>query len=91
MNGVVLIVAGVGIFTTTTSFLARWFLRPRSQPDELPEEESKETPSLTTQIREIRSMLEELEGSNRETIDDVGGRLSELESHVLARAKYPES
>lgn len=90
MIGVVLIIAGVGIFTTTTSFLARWFLRPRSQPDELPKEASGETPSLAMQIQEIRSILDELEGSNREAIDSVGERLSELERNVLARMKNEE-
>ena len=90
MIGVVLIIAGVGIFTTTTSFLARWFLRPRSQPDELPEEARGDPPSLAMQIQEIRSILDDLENSNREIMDNVGDRLSELERDVLARMKNEE-
>ena len=60
-------------------------MRPRKQPDEVVEDPGEATPALTAQIQEIRSILQGLDDSNRETMDTLSARLDALERNPLLK------
>lgn len=79
--GFMLILSGVGLFTTITSFLARWFLRPRETVHEpLSSIDSSSNPQV--QIGEIRSLLSELDSNQRQAVRDLTDRLDRLEQSI---------
>ena len=82
--GFALIITGVGLFTSTTSFLARWFMRPRT-PTVSELDTTQEPTGAQAQIREIRSLLENLDDNHRQTLEELENRLNRLENAVAAQ------
>jgi len=77
--GVALIVTGVVLFTTITSFLARWFIRPRAGTRELMDG-SVQSDSPTSQILAIRSVLSQMEDNHQVAVKELEARLERLEN-----------
>ena len=96
--GLILIVTGVGLFTTITSFLAKWFMRPHRRTSR-PAQQSvgKPQPSLhaserarlqtpdgpKTQISEIRSLLEDMQATHQSAVSELEQKLAQLEETVI--------
>ncbi len=76
--GIVLIISGVGLFTSTTSFMARWFMRPR-KPQRLTSDSPEESTAPSNQVQQIRLLLSELEDSHQQAIQELEDRLNLLE------------
>ncbi len=90
--GVMTIVAGVGLFSAVTSFLAQWFLSARSgkdkeippngQPGDQPGQQTSVTVPGGTQSRidEIKRMIDEHEQARQEELARLRAKLAELEA-----------
>ncbi len=79
--GSILIVTGVAVFTSVTSIMARWFIRPRGElSDQHLQSQSRSDP--VDNIHEMRDMLVDLEESHRSTIQDLEERLDRLEQQI---------
>ena len=79
--GYILIISGVGLFTSITSFLSRWFMRPRKKRN-VPLNAPDVVEGPRAQVREIRSLLEELERNHSQTVSELEDRLNRLEDSV---------
>lgn len=84
--GIFLILSGVGLFTSTTSYLAHWFIRPR-ETKQAPLAGSQMPAGPQAQIYEIRSLLDDLEDNHQQTIQDLEQRLDRLEASIAADDK----
>ncbi len=81
--GVLMIVAGVGLFTSVTSFLSQWFIKPRASTQH-PLHPPQNGPS--EQIGEIRALLEQMQTAHKDTVSELEERLAQLEQSVTDQA-----
>ena len=79
--GMLLIVAGVVLFTSFTSFLSHWFMRPRKTTNE-PLGEVSSTDAPQEQIGQIRGLLEEMQASHMDALSELEQRLAQLERSI---------
>jgi voltage-gated potassium channel Kch len=79
--GVFMMVVGVGVFASLSSFLAQWFLRQRSarhgDTRTAPESMSPDAPMTWEQLR---ALLDEREESHRREVEELHARLAALEA-----------
>jgi voltage-gated potassium channel len=90
--GVFMIVVGVAVFASLSSFLAQWFLRQRSDPDSVPSASiaTESAPEGAKQpVRaaaapvtwdQLRTLLDEREDAHRHEIQELRTRLAAFES-----------
>jgi voltage-gated potassium channel Kch len=73
--GVVILTAGVGLFSTLTAFLANAFIKPQEEEPPQPADTSPPSSDLVVQLGKVESMLLALERSN----DQLKSKLEKLE------------
>lgn len=80
--GVLIMTVGVGLFGTITAFLANVFIGPGEDVQPAPEGSSSDLAALSSQLQEIKSMLQAYEKTNSDLqakIDGLDKRLAEHE------------
>lgn len=83
--GVAMIVAGVGLFTAITSFLAQWFLTPRRQSDQADTTDQDEPLEPAAHIQDLRHLIRERDDAHREWLVEVEARLAKLERSLPSK------
>lgn len=88
--GVFMMIVGVAVFTSLSSFLAQWFLRQRStqpspqtgQEDKQPASGASQQPAATTNSsvtwEQLRAMLDEREQAHQRELQELRTQLAEL-------------
>jgi len=104
--GVFMMIVGVAVFTSLSSFLAQWFLRQRSTPDDIKISAAPTpTPSDATgsaQLTDatdvpmswdqIRTLLDKLDETHQREVQELRAQLAALEaSQQFNHGKAPES
>jgi voltage-gated potassium channel len=94
--GVFMMVVGVGVFASLSSFLAQWFLRRRSPRHGKAHSAAETMPSNGAMTWEqLRSLLDEREEAHRREVDELQGRLAAIEAtrpirRMEAEGDHPE-
>lgn len=83
--GVFMIIAGVGVFSAITSFLAQWFLTPRRRAPRAPAFLPESAGNTTDQIASLRQLLQEREAANQEWLAEMEARIAALEDTLKHR------
>lgn len=83
--GVMVIIAGVGLFSALTSFLAQWFLRARPGGESTPAVPSSEIQeldrlSLLLRTYDVRQLLEDTERPPGEVLAELRRKVTEINS-----------
>jgi voltage-gated potassium channel Kch len=101
VTGVFMMVVGVAVFAALSSFLAQWFLRQRSAPEndlaapvgaQFDSEGSKQhARDTTTPVtwEQIRALLDERETAHRHEVRELRARLSAFESAQQPGLRQP--
>ena len=101
VTGVFMMVVGVAVFASLSSFLAQWFLRQRSAPEGDPatlaqaqfdSEGSKQRAKDTTipvTWEQIRALLDERETAHRHEVQELRARLAAFESAQQPDLRQP--
>ena len=101
VTGVFMMVVGVAVFAALSSFLAQWFLRQRSAPENDPatparaqfdSEGSKQLAGGTTipvTWEQIRALLDEREAAHRLEVQELRVRLAAFESAQQPDLRQP--
>jgi voltage-gated potassium channel len=85
--GVVVIVVGVGLFSALTSFLAHWFLRPRStnvQPQATSNAEIQRLNQLTVLLRtyDVQQLLADTQRPPAEVLAEIRQKVAEINAQT---------
>jgi voltage-gated potassium channel Kch len=81
--GVLLMTAGVGLFSVLTSYLADWFRRPRkSGPIIKPRAGAPASQDASAGLGEIQRLLEEYDTQHQQTMAELQSRLDEIKKTV---------
>jgi len=84
--GVIVIVVGVGLFSALTSFLAHWFLRPRTaevSPQAVCAEEIQRLNQLTVLLRtyDVQRLLADTQRPPEEVLAELRQKAAEINVH----------
>ncbi len=96
--GVFVMTVGVGLFSVFTSFLADWFRRSREEPrlekrivkrelvglklTDPEKEESQPVDDIRSQLQEARLVIEKLELTHQDAINELKERLDRIENNI---------
>jgi len=80
--GVFVMIVGVGLFSVLTSFLAQWFVQPRTAAGQRRVAGGDRADSASTGLQAIRDLLDEHEQHNQQVISDLRQRLAEIEERM---------
>jgi voltage-gated potassium channel len=77
--GVLLMTAGVGLFSVLTSYLADWFRRPRQPKPKAKAEQGRLTPmDASAGLEEMQRLLDEHQAQHQQTMAELQARLDEI-------------
>ncbi len=91
--GVFVILVGVALFTSLSSFLAQWFLRQRAEPEHLaerfPADGGAAAPAAGSAVtwEQIRALLDEREAAHQREVEALRAQIAALQD---GRASRPE-
>jgi voltage-gated potassium channel len=81
--GVLVMTAGVGLFSVLTSYLADWFRRPRKSSPKVGLRVITQAPiNASAALNEVQRLLEEHQVQHQQTMDELQARLDEIKKSL---------
>jgi hypothetical protein len=81
--GILVMTAGVGLFSVLTSYLADWFRRPRKPgPRARPLAGALLPKNASASLDEIQRLLDEHDAHHQQTMDELQARLDEIKKSL---------